>query len=370
MTNYLSTDQLSAALHLRDLTDPEQGPHAMQLLLADVRTALTDLWRIPVDTVRDSPIVAVADNYDRLGFTAGAVTRDQRYSRYISPTTMLRSHTTAAIPWLLGQVDPRATYDRLLLLPGLVYRRDAIDRTHVGEPHQVDLWRIASAQLSVDDLEAMVERLVQAVLPNARWRSVHAVHPYTVHGRQIDVLVDGEWLELAECGLVAPHVLRGAGLDPRTWSGLALGMGMDRALMLRKGIPDIRLLRATHPRIAEQMADLTPWRPVSMLPAISRDLSIVVDAQADSQVLGDQVRTTLASRVEDLESVEVRARTSYAELPPAARQRLGIRPEQANVLLRVTLRPLSSTLTDKQANGIRDQIYLALHQGKVLELIG
>lgn len=53
----------------------------------------------------------------------------------------------------------------------------------------------------------------------------------------------GEWVELAECGLASPDVLAGAGLDPTLWSGLALGMGLDRALMLRKGIPNIRLLR-------------------------------------------------------------------------------------------------------------------------------
>jgi phenylalanyl-tRNA synthetase beta subunit len=57
-------------------------------------------------------------------------------------------------------------------------------------------------------------------------------------------------------------------------------MGLDRALMLRKGIDDIRLLRSTEPRIAAQLFDLSPWRPVSCQPPVRRDLSIVVDVRS------------------------------------------------------------------------------------------
>ncbi|MEB0014726.1 hypothetical protein QN416_24310, partial [Glaciimonas sp. Cout2] len=99
---------------------------------------------IPAETIRYSPLVAVADNYDKHGFDPTAVTRDRRYSRYVSPTVMLRSHTSASIPTLLQSVSTQTSCDRLLVLPGLVYRRDAIDRTHVGAPHQVDLWRVSS----------------------------------------------------------------------------------------------------------------------------------------------------------------------------------------------------------------------------------
>src|SRR4029079_203349 len=98
------------------------------------------------------------------------------------------------------------------------------------------------------------------VLPGARWRRTPATHPYTTGGAQVDVEVEGRWLELAEGGLVPADLLVRCGLDPDRWSGLALGMGLDRALMLRKGIDDIRLLRAIEPRIADQLLDLEPWR--------------------------------------------------------------------------------------------------------------
>jgi phenylalanyl-tRNA synthetase alpha chain len=358
----LSPDRVTAALALRDLSDPAQGTHAVGLLLEAVVEALAARWGCAVRVLRASPCVSVEDNYDRLGYPPSAITRDARYSRYLSDTVVLRSHTTAGVPPALRALakEPDPPADLLLVLPGLVYRRDVIDRLHVGEPHQVDLWRISEGEV---DLDEMVRVLVDAVLPGARWRAVPAQHPYTEQGRQVDVRVGDDWVELAECGLAAPHVLEAAGLDPARRRGLALGMGLDRAVMLRKGVPDIRLLRATDPRIAEQMRDLAPWRPVSTLPPVRRDLSIVVAAAVDDELLGDRARSALGPDADVLESLSVETRTPHERLPAPARARLGTEPGQENVLLRLVLRPLDRTLTDAEANEVRDRVYAALHEG-------
>jgi phenylalanyl-tRNA synthetase alpha chain len=370
MPSYLNPDELHHALCARDLSDRGHGPHSMQTLLRDVVCALSDTLGVPHRLIRHSPLVSVADNYDHLGFSPADVTRDQRYSRYVSPTVMLRSHTSASIPGLLRGLDPKQPIDELWAIPGLVYRRDSIDRTHVGTPHQVDLWRVSSrTALGPDHLRDMIGALVAAVLPGAEWRAVPAVHPYTQQGLQIDARMGGDWLELAECGLMAPQLFLDAGLEPGKWSGLALGMGLDRALMLRKGIPDIRLLRSSDPRIEQQMLDLSPWKPVSQMPPISRDISIVVAADLDGELLGDRVRTALGDGAEDLESVELLAMTVSEELPAPARDRLRIHSGQANALIRLVLRPLGRTLTDPEANQIRDDVYLSLHEGPVKELI-
>jgi phenylalanyl-tRNA synthetase alpha chain len=368
VTPLLTPHDLEVALELRDLSDLAGGPHAMQLLLDDVLAALTGAWHCALDVQRRRPLVSVEDNYDRLGYEAADVTRDARYSRYAAETVMLRSHTSAGVPPALRALagtraaDPEI--DVLLALPGLCYRRDTIDRLHVGTPHQVDLWRITSTRrLGPDDLQPMVTLVVGAVLPGARWRASPARHPYTTHGLQVDVCTPSGWVELAECGLAAGHVLAGAGLDPDRYSGLALGMGLDRALMVRKGIADIRVLRSTEPRIAAQLLDLAPWRPVSSQPPVRRDLSIVVDAPVDAELLGDAVRTALGPEVEALESVTVLAGTSYADLPDTARRRLGLGQDQVNVLLRLVLRPLAGTLTDQRANELRDRVYAAVHRG-------
>ncbi|GAA5142652.1 PheS-related mystery ligase SrmL [Pseudonocardia adelaidensis] len=362
MPAILSPDHVAAALALRDLSDPAHGTHAVGLLLDAAVDALATRWGSTVRVLRSSPVVAVEDNYDRLGYPASAITREARYSRYLGDTVMLRSHTTAGVPPALRAIaaEPDPPADVLLVLPGLVYRRDVVDRMHVGEPHQVDLWRITRGDV---DLQDLVDTLVAAVLPGARLRTVPARHPYTEQGRQVDVRVGDDWVELAECGPAAPHVLAAAGLDPGHWRGLAIGMGLDRAVMLRKGVPDIRLLRAADPRIAEQMLDLAPWRPVSMLPAVRRDLSIVAAAAVDDELLGDRARAALGSDVGVLESLTVLARTPHEQLPAPARARLGTEPGQVNLLLRLVLRPLDRTLTDAEANAVRDRVYAGLHEG-------
>lgn len=370
--DHLTSDQLSRALNIRDLTDPAQGEHALQTLLDSVVTALRTEWGGTVRYVRNPPIVSVRENYDRLGYGPDDVTRERRYTRYLSPTTMLRSHTSAELPAALEDYVDRADteVDELIVAPGLVYRRDAVDRSHVGEPHQVDLWRIRSTAATDDtDMLTMIDRLVDAVLPGSEWTLTDVTHPYTVGGRQIDVLHDGRWLELAECGRIHPDVLRGSGLDPRKWSGLALGMGLERALMLRKSVPDIRYLRATDPRIAAQMLTLEPWRHVSPLPASGRDISVVLAEEEDEETIGDRIRTALADDADVIESVEVLGRTPHEELPEAARARLGTRSGQVNLLLRIVLRPIDRTLTSEEANAIRNTIYQAVHEGPVMELI-
>lgn len=366
----LTPTDLHRALTLRDLTDPAAGPHAMQLLLDDVVNHLTLRWMVAPVIVRVPPLVAVRDNYDLLGYDPADVTRESRYTRYASPTTMLRSHTSANVPYALGGYANRSGHvDELIIVPGLVFRRDVVDRTHVGEPHQVDLWRLRSEPGTTDeDLMIMIGALVDAVLPGARWRTTPVTHPYTRNGRQVDVFHDGHWLELAECGLIHPDVLRRCGLDPDRWSGLALGMGLDRALMLRKAIPDIRYLRSSEPRIRSQLDDLEPWRPVSMLPPIARDLSVVLDGDTTDELIGDTIRSALGDRVDDIESIAVVQRTPYEQLPAGARNRLEMLPGQENALIRVVLRPLDHTLTDAEANDLRNRIYRAIHRGPVMEL--
>ncbi|MDF2050118.1 hypothetical protein [Arthrobacter sp. Cr_A7] len=74
-------------------------------------------------------------------------------------------------------------------------------------------------------------------------------------------------------------------------------------------------------------------------------------------------------QADGLESVALLALTPHAELPVPAQERLKIREGQANALIRLVLRPLPRTMTDLQANQIRDDVYLALHEGPVKEII-
>lgn len=364
----LSAEELRRALSVRDLTDPAAGPHAMQQLVTGALEGLRSAWGCEVRVHRQSPIVSISDNYDRLHYPPGGAARDARYSRYVCDTALLRSQTSAMIPGLLRRLAVAPPQDVLLACPGLVYRRDCIDRLHTGEPHQMDLWRVRrGTPLTTADLKDMIGTVVRALLPGREVRLTAAVHPYTTDGLQIDVLEKGEWVEIGECGLALPALLEESGLDAATTTGLAMGVGLDRILMLRKGLDDIRILRSADPRIASQLLDLEPYRPVSSMPEVRRDLSLVLEAEQTPEELGDAVREALGERAELVETVQVLSETPCSALPPAAVKRLGISPGQKNVLLRVVLRALDRTLTHDECNTLRDAIYAALHRGTAWE---
>jgi phenylalanyl-tRNA synthetase alpha chain len=363
---YLTEAQLARALTLADLTDPAYGPHCMQQIVAGATGALCERWGCPVLVHRGGRVVPVADNYDALGYPPDGPARDSCYTRYVDAGRLLRSQTSAAVPSALRTLAPTAPDDVLVCAPGLVYRRDAIDRLHVGEPHQLDLWRVTDRAMAALDLEAMIAAVVDALLPGAQWRTLPASHPYTEDGREVEVLADGEWVELLECGLAHPRVLSAGGLGGH--SGLAMGIGLDRAVMLRKGIADIRLLRSDDPRVAAQMGDLEAYREVSAQPPARRDMSIACAAGLTDEDLGDRVRRTLsAEQAEWVEEVGVTARTPAGELPPRARERIGIADDQENLLVSVVLRHPTRSLAKAEANGLRNAIYAALHEGSEWE---
>lgn len=362
-TQLLDSQTYGRLLALRDLTDAALGRHAMQLLIQQALDALRAAWSCPVVVHRAPPLVPTTDNYDDLGYPPDGASRDARYTRYLTPELLLRTQTSAMIPRALRMIAPACYEDVLLACPGLSYRRDSIDRLHVGEPHQLDLWRIAQRPLTCDDLIAMIEGVAAAMLPGVPLRLEPAVHPYTVDGLEVYGNVQGRWVEILECGRAHPDILAAAGIAGG--SGLAMGIGLDRMLMLRKSIEDIRTLRSIDPRIQAQMLDLEPYRPVSSQPPIYRDLSIAVADEASAEELGDQVRSSLAAASGSIESVEVLDETSYLELSLAARRRLGISPRQKNVLLRLVIRDLERTLTSAEANEVRDAVYAVLHRGSV-----
>jgi phenylalanyl-tRNA synthetase alpha chain len=365
-TKILDAASVRSALSVRDLTDEAQGPHALQHLIHDVLHALRTVWQCDLIVERQSPIVSVADNYDRLHYPPDGAARDARYTRYVCESAVLRTQTSAMIPPALRRMAGSPPPDVLLACPGVVYRRDSIDRLHTGEPHQLDLWRIARRPLTTGDLQQMIAIVVTALLPSREHRAVPAEHPYTLEGLQIDVREGDAWIEIGECGRALPALLEENGHPPPA-SGLAMGLGLDRILMLRKGLDDIRRLRSTEPRVAAQMLDVTPYRPVSTMPAVQRDLSLVVAGDANAEQLGDGVRAALGDRSEVIESIEVLSETRYEALPPSAVQRLGIHRGQKNVLVRVVLRALDRSLTHAECNQLRDEIYAALHEGTAWE---
>lgn len=236
----LNIRALRQALNLRDLTDPDDGPHAMQMLIGDILSALQKEWGCEVRIHRESPIISVEDNYNKLRYPPDGAARDARYSRYVTAGALLRTMASAMVPGAMRSIAQNPPDDVLLACPGLVYRRDCIDRLHTGEPHQLDLWRVhRSKRMGTDELRQMIQVIVETALPAMQWRTEARVHPYTLDGLQIDVNHKGEWIEIGECGIAHPEIIAENIPNIQGLGGLALGLGMDRLLMIRKDVRDM-----------------------------------------------------------------------------------------------------------------------------------
>jgi len=250
---------LQEILARRDLTDPDQGPHAVQELAETTQAALADHWGCPRQVHRGTPIVGASDHYQRLGYAPEPAAPGSRGARLLTKRLLLRIRTAAAVPPVLRALSTNPPNDLLLVCPGITHRQDSESALHSSSPHLLDLWRLTSARLSPADLGEMVQTAVRAALPGAAYRLIPGNTPYMTHCMRIDAWHGEKWIEIGKCGGVARPILELNGMDPDRTSGLAMVFGLDRLMMVRKGIPDIRLLRAEQPCIARQMLDLKPF---------------------------------------------------------------------------------------------------------------
>jgi len=207
-----------------------------------------------------------------------------------------------------------------------------------------------------------VETLLGAVVPGYEYRPNETEHPYTLRGLEVYVLVKGSWLEVLECGEVHPTVLKNAGLDPKQYSGLALGMGLDRLVMITKDIDDIRVLRSDDSRITRQMRDLEKFIPVSDQPATRRVLSYSAAVTKTEEDVCEEIRDELGQDSVFIETIEY-SEILYDQLPEKARVNLGIRPNQKNVVATLTFRSLEGSLPRTMVNGWMQRLYPKLNEG-------
>jgi phenylalanyl-tRNA synthetase alpha chain len=364
-TNLISKERLAKALAIKDLSDPVNGVHAINLVVSKIFDYLAKKAGWPKPEIRrTSPISSVENDFDRLYFPPDNLTRLSRYTRYLDEKTILRTHTTAMIPDILIEIRKKGLMDYSVLCPGICYRRDVVDSRHTGEPHQMDIWRIkkGTPRLERKALIDLIESVLDVVIPGSKYRANEVSHPYTINGLEVEILVKGYWLELLECGEAHPKLLSDAGLDPEEYSGLAMGIGLDRSAMLLKSIDDIRILRSEDPRIKQQLTNLDLYRSVSKYPPVRQDLSVSVSQETNEEDVCEIIKDALGDNSNVIEEITIVSETNYDRLPAKAIERLGISPGQKNMLIRVVLRSHERSLTHKEANEMRDNIYRAVNQ--------
>jgi len=325
--------------------------HAISLVVEQIRKALS-----PCTVLSNTPIIVpITDNYDNLGYGLEDVCRSPRYAHYVPETTnMYRTQMTSQIPSLLR---PGLKED-IYLIPGIVYRRDVTDRYHVPAPHQMDIWALSKSYTYTElDLRELIAKVLTSILPGCDYRVTPTNHPYTDHGLEVEVKYDGRYVEVLECGMAGSAILKQHGKEDYT--GLAMGMGLDRIVMLLKGLPDIRLLRAES--AAEQMENLDQYIPQSKEPVIRRDMSIAMTKGTEIEDI-----CSLLEEVDQealIQDVSLLSKTSYEEIHPNALARLGMLKGQENYLLRITLQSLDRTLRSSEAHALYQAAYKKLHQG-------
>ncbi len=149
---------------------------------------------------------------------------------------MLRTHTSPVqARAMLAQPPP--VY---VVAPGRVYRSDVADATHLPAFHQIEGLAVDTG-LSMTDLRGTLEALVTALLGDVGMRFRPHYFPFTEPSAELDIWLDGRWVELLGCGMVHPNVLRAGGYDPDEVQGFAFGIGVERLAMRRHGVSDLRL---------------------------------------------------------------------------------------------------------------------------------
>ncbi|MGE3810524.1 MAG: phenylalanine--tRNA ligase subunit alpha [Candidatus Nanopelagicales bacterium] len=154
---------------------------------------------------------------------------------------VLRTHTSP--------VQIRSMLDRPLPIyvacPGRVYRTDELDATHTPVFHQVE-GLVVDEGITMADLKGTLDHFATAMFgPEARTRLRPSYFPFTEPSAELDLWFPQakggpRWIEWGGCGMVNPRVLRACGIDPDRYSGFAFGMGIERTLMFRHDVTDMR----------------------------------------------------------------------------------------------------------------------------------
>jgi phenylalanyl-tRNA synthetase alpha chain len=183
-------------------------------------------------------------NFDALNFPPDHPARGEQDTFYVAPEDsrqLLRTHTSPVqVRTLLGRELP--VY---IVSIGRTFRTDELDATHTPVFNQVEGLAVDRG-LSMAHLRGTLDAFARAEFgPEARTRIRPHFFPFTEPSAEVDVWFVGKkggagWVEWGGCGMVHPNVLRAAGIDPETYSGFAFGMGLERTLQFRNGIPDMR----------------------------------------------------------------------------------------------------------------------------------
>jgi len=222
-----------------------------------IRMAEEVFGRMGFDTARGPELETEHYNFNMLNIPETHPARDAQDTFWVSSLgrTVLRTHTS---PVQIRYMETHKPPFRMICT-GKVYRKDS-DATHSPMFHQIEGLMIGKT-VSMANMKAVMEQAVRELISTDaefRWRTGY--FPFVEPGLEMDMRWrgdesksrEGRWLEIVGCGMVHPNVLRNVGIDPDEYQGFAFGFGVERMIMIRHQIPDLRLFFSGDLRFSRQ----------------------------------------------------------------------------------------------------------------------
>ncbi len=201
-------------------------------------------------------------NFEALNIPEHHPARDMQDTFYLEDGNLLRTHTSAIQVRGMQRLEPPFK----IIGPGKVFRSERIDASHEATFHQLE-GMMVDRDIKVAHLIYFEKELLRRIFGReVEVRLRPGYFPFVEPGFEMDVrcLICGGkgcpvcksvgWVELVPCGMVHPNVLRLGRIDPREFSGFAFGLGLDRLVMMKYQIDDIRLLHGADLRFLRQFA--------------------------------------------------------------------------------------------------------------------
>jgi len=173
---------------------------------------------------------------------------------------LLRSHTSPGQSRIMKNMNPPLA----VVIPGKVYRPDAVDASHSFMFHQIE-GLLVDKDIKFSDLKGLLQLFCQRLFgEKIKMRFRPHFFPFTEPSAEIDIscyICQGKgcsvcgrngWLEIMGCGMVHPKVFEAVGYEKGKYTGLAFGLGVERITMLKYGINDIRIFFENDNRFLKQ----------------------------------------------------------------------------------------------------------------------
>ena len=215
---------------------PRGGIHPLTLLDREIGEIFTRLgYRIMEGPELESAWL----NFDALNIPADHPARTMQDTFFIEPlesNLVLRTHTSPTqIRTMLTEEPPI-----YVICPGRTFRADELDDTHTPVFSQVE-GLVVDEGITMADLKGTLDHFAKSIFGiDVITRLRPSFFPFTEPSAEVDIFFNDRWIEWGGCGMVNPRVLANCGIDTEKYSGFAFGMGLERTLMVRHQISDIR----------------------------------------------------------------------------------------------------------------------------------